>query len=470
MEDLTPVAPTLNRALSPVGVMMLTFSALSPVASVYIGGAGVLHLAGTGAALAFLAGGVVAALMALIYAELGAAFPRAGGPYPSYLAVLGPAITFPNIVISLLAAPAFMAFAALGFADYARVLAPGLPLLPVAIGVILLASGVAILNVRTGAWVTGAFLAVEGVALAALTAVALLHPARGVREVFAHPVMLTHGHLTPVSLATMGLAVVAGAWACAGASWAMYFGEELKDAPRRIGRVIAWSGLIASLTIAVPMALLVFAIGDLKSDLAAEAPIAVFLARTGGPAIAAVVSIGVIAAIFNNLIAAGMGLGRFIYATGRDGIWPGPVNRVFAMLHPRLRSPVVATVLLAGASVIAVLAGERALIIFLSGDVIGALLISLAVLVGRRRGLTGARFATPLWPLLPIFGLLVTAATTYADWLDKDAGRPSMFLIDGLFVAGLIYYQARLRRAGAGWRSGELSEPATGAAPQSVAP
>ena len=251
----------------------------------------------------------------------------------------------------------------------------------------------------------------------------------------------------------MGLAVVAGAWSCAGANWAMYFGEEMKDAPRRIGRVIAWSGLIASVTIAVPMVLLVLALGDLKSALAAEAPIAVFLAKAGGPLVATLVSVGVIAAIFNNLIAACMGLGRFMYATGRDGIWPTPVSRLFARLHPRLRSPVVATALLAAVSIAAALAGERVLLILLSGDVAGTLLISLAVLVGRRRGLTGARFRSPLWPLLPIFGILITGATAYTDWLDKDAGRPSFFLLSGLFVAGLVYYQARLRKAGPGWRA-----------------
>lgn len=69
----------LRRVLSPVGVTLLTFSALSPVVSIYIGGNAVLHLAGAGAALAFLAGGVASAILTLLYAEIGAAFPRAGG-------------------------------------------------------------------------------------------------------------------------------------------------------------------------------------------------------------------------------------------------------------------------------------------------------------------------------------------------------------------------------------------------------
>lgn len=85
-------APTLNRVLGPTGVMLLTFSALSPVSGVYLGGDAILHLAGSGAAIAFIVGGVISALLALIHAELGAAFPRAGGIYPGIGAVLGPPI------------------------------------------------------------------------------------------------------------------------------------------------------------------------------------------------------------------------------------------------------------------------------------------------------------------------------------------------------------------------------------------
>src|SRR5579862_440470 len=74
--------PTLNRVLSPAAVVLLTFSALSPVMSVYLAGDSLLHIAGTGAALAVIAGGLLIAFIALLWAELGAAFPSAGGLYP----------------------------------------------------------------------------------------------------------------------------------------------------------------------------------------------------------------------------------------------------------------------------------------------------------------------------------------------------------------------------------------------------
>jgi fructoselysine transporter len=187
--------------------------------------------------------------------------------------------------------------------------------------------------------------------------------------------------------------------------------------------------------------------------LGAEAPFAAYLSEASGPVTAAIVSIGVVAAIFNNLIAASMGLSRFIYATGRDRLWPSLVNRILAHLHPRLKTPITATVLLCAGSALIGLLGEQIMLIVLSGeDVFNTLLISLAVLSGRWRGLTGAFFRAPIHPLIPLFGLFLTAAFIWTDWLDADAGRPSVLLLAGVFLGGLVYYRLRLR-----WTAPDLS-------------
>jgi len=451
MQDPEGTPPRLKRVLSPVGVMLLAFSALSPAFSVYIGGDAVLHLAGTGAAVAFLLGGLAAAILGLLYAEVAAAFPGAGGIYPSLAALLGPFLTFPYIVLLIPVTLAQTAFAAVGMADYIRVLAPGLPLMPLAFGGIVAATGISVLNVRFGALVTGVFLAIEGAALTILTGVAVLHPSRSLAEVLAHPVMLDHGVLKSVPLFTLGLAAVSGLWTCGGASWGMYFAEEMHDAQRKIGRVVAWTGAIAALTIAGPMILMLLSAGDVKSMLGAEAPIAAYLRQTGGPVISAVVSAGVAAAIFNSLVACMMAYSRYLYATGRDGIWPRPISAALSALHPRLGSPVTATLLLAGLSAAMALIGEKALLILLSGNVSDYLLISLAIFVGRREGTTGRFFSAPLHPMVPVFGLGVTAMALIADWLDPDAGRPSVLLLTSLFVAALVYYHFRLRQVSRGW-------------------
>jgi amino acid transporter len=434
--------------------MLLAFSALSPAFSVYIIGDAVLHMAGTGGAVAFLLGGVASAILGLLYAEVGAAFPGAGGVYPSLAALLGSLLAFPYIVLLAPIVFAQTAIAALGMAEYIRVLTPGLPTLPLAFAGIAAATVIALLNIRFGAVVTGVFLAIEAISLTILTSVALLHPVRSLGSVLAHPVMLDHGVLKAVPLFTLGLATVSGMWACGGASWGMYFAEEMHDAQRRIGRVVAWTGAIASITIAGPVIVMLLSAGDLKSVLAAETPMAAFLRATGGPVISAVVSVGVAGAIFNSLVACMLAYSRYLYATGRDGIWPRPVSRLLSSLHPKLHSPVAATLLLAAVSAFTVLLGEKALVILISGNVSDYLLISIAIMIGRRRGTTGRFFRAPLHPFVPLFGLGVTAMAIVADWLDPDAGRPSIVLLIGLFLAALAYYHFRLRQVSKGWLIG----------------
>ena len=451
MQDPDGTPPTLKRVLSPLGVMLLAFSALSPAFSVYIGGDAVLHLAGTGAAVAFLLGGVAAAILGLLFAEVGAAFPGAGGVYPSLAALLGPLLAFPYIVLVVPIAFGQTAFAALGMADYIRVLIPGLPLLPVAFAGIAAAAGIAVLNVRFGAVVTGIFLAIEATALTILTVVAVLHPARSLVEVITHPVMLDHGVLKAVPLFTLGLATVSGMWTSGGASWGMYFAEEMHDAQRKIGRLVAWTGVLASLTIAGPVILMLLSVGDVKAVLSADAPMAAFLRQTGGPVISTVVSAGVAAAIFNSLVACMMAFSRYLYSTGRDGIWPKPVSRALGALHPKLHSPLVATLVLAGMAALMSLFGEKALLILLSGNVSDYLLISIAILIGRHSGATGAFFKAPLHPMVPVFGLAVTAMAIVANWLDPAAGRPSIILLISLFLSALAYYHFRLRSVSRGW-------------------
>ncbi len=76
-----PVRSVLHRQLSPFGVWLLALSCLSPVFSVYGVGGDVLVHAGTGTVLLFLVGLGAALLWGFVYAELGSAFPYAGGDY-----------------------------------------------------------------------------------------------------------------------------------------------------------------------------------------------------------------------------------------------------------------------------------------------------------------------------------------------------------------------------------------------------
>jgi amino acid transporter len=433
-------------------VVFLAFSALSPALSVFIYGDGILHMAGSGAAAAVLIGGVAAAINALLYAEMGAAFPEAGGIYPSLAGVLGPFWTFPYVTLMMLLAPMLIAFSALGFADYVRVLDRDLPQAPVAVVCVALACGLAVLRVRVGALITGAFLTIEAVALVVLVFIALQHPARSPGQALMHPLTLDHGLLKPLTAAGLALAAVSSIAACAGANWAMYFGEELRDAPRRIGPLIAWIGLFAAITIATPLLLVVLSARDLKAVLSADAPVAAYMTRTVGPVLTAVISAGLVIAFFNCIVATVMGFGRLFYATGRDGIWPAPVNRLLGRVDGRTQSPLSATVIVSLISLALMLLGEQALLVLVANEgVFEFLMMGVALLVGRWTGRTGVHFRTPLHPLVPIIGIATGGAMIAAEWLDPAAGRPSLLLICGLFIASWAYYRVRMNHPSRGW-------------------
>lgn len=442
-------ATRLARVLSPFEIFLLTMSALSPVLSVFIGGNAVLHIAGTGAALAFLLGGMFNALFGMLYAEIAAAFPGAGGVYPSLTRLLGPRWSYAYVMLAAPLTFFSVAFSGLGLASYIHTLTPSLPVVAIAMTGILLAGLIAIFGIKTNALITGLFLAVELVALAVLVAVASWHLRNPLSGALLHPVQLVQNRLTATSPIALALATVAGIWTTGGASWALYFAEEMHDVQERIGRVVAWIGGIASLTIALPLVLVVLAIDDMPAVLGSDAPIATFIDRSAGPVVGTVVTIGIIAAIFNALVAATMGQSRLLFATGRDAAFPAPVSRLFAWLHPQFRSPIGATLTLMVVASILTLLGERWLLIIISGNVSDYILIGIAVWAGRRTGLTGRFFKTPWHPLVPSLGMLAGAGAIYSDWTDTAAGRPSIVLLLGLFTAAAVYYGWRRSRTGA---------------------
>jgi amino acid transporter len=452
MEPVLQTPRTLHRTLGPLELVFLVFSALSPAMSVFIYGDGVLRMAGTGAVAAVLIGGLMAAVAAYLYAELGAAFPQAGGVYPSLVGVLGPFWAFPYITMMMLAAPTVTAFGLLGFADYVRVLAPGLPQIPVALGCLALGCAVAVSSVRAGAVLTGVFLMLEVIALVLLTVVAVVHPSRSLVSVLIHPVSLDHGASKPLPVAILGLAVVSAISTCSGAHWALYFGEELKDAPRRIGSLVTGIGRWAALIIAVPLILVVLSAPDLPRILGSEAPVVSYMTMVAGPKFTAVISAVLVVAIFNALVVNIMGFGRLYYSTGRDGIWPRPVNRLLARVHARSRSPMAATLVVCLCSAGLMFAGQRTLLIFTSMQNIPEyLLLAMAVWIGRRTGKCGGYFKAPLHPLVPVVTLLAAAGMVYSALLDAAAGRPALLLVCGLFVCSWAYFRFRTAYPASSW-------------------
>jgi amino acid transporter len=447
-----PVATPLGRSMRRAGNLLITISAITPAASVFIMGQQVVQQAGTGAILCFIGAGLLALATAYVYAELSSAIPLTGAEYSMLGHAIGPSWGFMALGLNLFGGSVSLAVMALGLADYLGVVFPGVPAVPVALAVTLATTLITVLNIRVNAKITGAFLLVELATLAAMTALGATHVKNPIVDLTIHPVMATGAGLAHVSLAAMGLGMAAAIYAFNGFGGAVSFGEEMYEARTKVAWVVFASLAVAALAEITPIVAALAGAPDLKAMLGAQHPFPAFLLATGGVFVDKAVSLGLVVAIVNAMIAIGLVNARYLFCSGRDAVWPGAANRWFAAVHPRFHSPWIAS-LVTGSATLACCFLPLGLLVILSGANVVMLYagVSVAVMAGRRNGSTAhGHYRMPLYPFWPVLALAGAAGVAVAGWMDPAQGRPG--LISNLVVMALsaAYYRFYLRRRG-GW-------------------
>ena len=443
----------LTRSMKVTGALLLTLSSATPAASVYVIIPGIIQQAGTGAFLSLAGAALVGLAMAFVYAELSSAYPLAGGEYAILGRTLGPSIGFVFMGMNTVGSTLGPAVLALGASAYIAGVWPGAEPVPVAIGIVAFATLLGILNIRTNALVTAMFLMVEVTVLIVLASLGFAHPHRPVVELIGHPVVLSAGKLIPTPVAMMGLATAIGIFAYNGFGAAVYFGEEMHEAPRRVARTILSAlGLIVAFEF-LPVAGVLLGAPHLKRLLASQSPFSDFVLATGGPILNAIISLGVALAIVNAVIAIVLVNARFFYSSGRDRVWHAVGNAALIRLHGRFHSPWVAT-LLAGTLGIASCFIPFHFLLVLNGTglVVMYALLCLAAIKGRQRGSTAhGAYRMPLYPLPPLLGLLALTYVIYNNFLDRDVGRPSLIATLVVTILATVYYLALRHRRGPEW-------------------
>lgn len=433
--------------LRRLGLIGFTLSALSPVASIFITGSVLLKLVGTGAAPALIAGSIIAVLAALLYAEVAGAAPHAGGVYAGLRVLLGQWASDITVALTLLTAPAYLAFSAKGLARYLNevVSLPGT--LPIA-GAALIAAGIgAGLRLRSGILIASMLLLIELLAVGTLIVLAAPHVVRPLHEIVAAPVLVAAGAIHPVTNVALAFATIAATFACSGAVWGSYLGEETSQGPRQFGGTLALAGLLGALLVAVPLILVTLAIPDLASTIGSDSPLVTFVAERAGTGLALSLSLVVVVAIFANMLTMTIALSRFVFATGRGGIWPARLAISLARLN-RHDVPIAATALLVIAAILLLFLSEKTLLIVLSAELISPLLVALAVLVGRRRA-KWSRFMAPAHPLLPLICVVLASLFLLLEWSVSQTGRLGLIAMAAVVATTIIARMIRLRRGNA---------------------
>jgi len=433
-----------------IGTLLLTLSAVTPASSVFVIVPGAITQAGSGAFLSMAAAAILAIPIAYVYSELASAFPIAGGEYSMVGRSVGAAAgfaTFGLTITSNMLAPAVLA---LGASTYLAVVVPDLNPIVVAMAIIAATTVFGILHIRTNAWVTGIFLLLELLALAVLAVVGFLDVKRSLWEIITHPVVVSQSALHPTPLAAIGVATSVSIFAYNGYGAAVYFAEEMHEAPRLIARTILWALVITVVTELVPLTAVLMGAPNLQALLGSTSPFSDFITAVGGYALSVVIGLSVALAILNAVLATLLQNARFFYSTGRDGTWHPRINDAFLVTHDRFNSPWIAT-LAAGISSMAMclLGLQWLLVITGTGIALIYAAVCIAAIAGRTTGTTKhAVYRMPLYPFWPVLGLLALAYVFYTSALDPDIGRPSLLINSVVMVVALAYYGLMVRRKG----------------------
>jgi amino acid transporter len=448
MTDTPP--RTLKRSMRVVGALLLTLSAVTPASSVFVIVPQVFAQAGTGAFISMAITALLSLPVAYVYAELSSAFPIAGGEYFMVGKTLGPAAGFVTLAMTAVGNMLAPAVLALGAATYLSAVIPGADPRLVGISILVATTLLAVLHVRTNAWVTGAFLFLELLALAVLVVLGFSRVHTPLSALVLHPQVLSGNNLGTATLSMIGLSAAISIFAYNGYGSAVYFAEEMHEAPRLVARTIMLALVVTIATELIPVTAVLMGAADTKALLRSADPIGYFVMATGGRALNIAISLAIALAIINAILATVMQNGRFFFSTGRDATWHRSINNAFTLTHPRFNSPWLAT-LASGASAVAMcfLGMQRLLVLTGTGIVLVYAAICFGALLGRWNGASRhAEFRMPLFPLVPIVGLVSLGFVLIANWGDTDVGRPSLIYNAILIAIAMTYYFLVLRRRG----------------------
>lgn len=425
---------TLRRTIGP---FQLTLYGLGSML-----GSGIYGLIGQAAGqtgnavwLAFLVAMVAALLTALSYASLGSRYPRAGGAaYVTERAFGMPLLSF---VVGLAVVCSGLTSIATQSQVFAVNLAAliGLPLLPVwaiAIGFLLIITGLVLRGIRESMWVNVVCTVIEATGLLLVIAVGI--PFWGSVDLLE----------TPAGIGGDGILVlvIQGAvltfFAFIGFEDTLNVAEECRDPQRTIPLALV-SAMFLGALIYVAVAITAVSVVPWQELADAPAPLAEVMARAA-PAFPALVLTGItLFAVGNTALVNYVTSSRMVYGMASQGLLPKALSEV----HPRTQTPHMATVALlvvllplAFFGSIAELASATVLMLLVVFAIVNG---ALFLLQGRKDEARG-KFEVPRW--VPALGALVCIGLIGVRVSTGDWRAPALA---GAMLAGIVALHIGLR-------------------------
>jgi fructoselysine transporter len=395
---------------------------------------------GPGFLYAWVAGAILSFIDAMVWSELGATYPLAGGSYNFLKEGFGPKtgrlMSFLFVWQTMIQAPLVIASAAIGFAQYAGFIFPlgfwGTK--AVSGGMVLLIVFLLYRNIETigrisvllwvGVLVTMCWIISGGIAHGSFLE-PIKHVNDGLQLNYAFAVALGHASVKTV-------------YSYLGYYNVCHLGGEITRPERNIPRSMLIS--IAGITILyLCMNISVASVLPLDQIKQSRFVVSEFIEVLAGNTAAKIATLLILWVAFASVFSATLGYSRIPYAAAKDGAF----FKVFAKLHPTKNFPYISLLFLGGIAfifsllfkikeVIDAILAMRIMIQFIA-QAVGLILLS------KRKGRHFFKWHMPLYPVPVIMAILIWASIFYST-------GPHMMLAGlTVTVAGVIVYVVKSR-------------------------
>ncbi|MFL6464811.1 MAG: APC family permease [Bryobacteraceae bacterium] len=318
-------------------------------------------MGGPQAIMGWAAGALIALCDGLVWAELGAALPHAGGSYRYLREAYGPAtwgrfMSFLFLGQTIISAPLTAASGGVGFAEYATYLLPSLSYWQaraIAIAVCLLATFLLYRNIRA----IGQVSMVLTAALVATMGWIILAGATHFQARLAFDFPPAAFHLSREFFLGLGSATLLAMYDYSGYFNVCLIGAEVKNPSRNIPRCILLSIVLLGFCYAA-MSVSIIGVLPWREVAQSRAVVSDFVQRISGPGAARLMTILILVAAFGSVYSVLLGYSRVPYAAAIDGQF----FSVFARVHRTKRFPSFSVLAMGIASAVACLLSLGALI------------------------------------------------------------------------------------------------------------
>ncbi len=378
-------------------------------------------MGGPQALLGWILGAIIAACDGLVWAELGAAMPGSGGSYDYLQQAFGPRslgrlMGFLFLWQVMISAPLTAASGAVGFAEYARYLAPSLTPVEhtlIAIGVCLLATALLYRDIRS----VGKISTVLWIGLLAAFGMIIWGGVWHFHASTAFAFPAGAFHLSPSFFVGLGGATLISMYDYSGYFNVCLIGGEIKNPTINIPRVVLLSiGILAILYLA--MSFSIVGVLPWQDAIHSTAIVSDFMERLYGAKAAAFATCLILWVAFASVFCVLLGYTRVPYAAAAEGHF----FSAFARVHPKRHFPSFSVIFMglmsAAACLLPLEALIKALIVIQIVTQFAAQCIAV-VLIRRIRKDIARPFSMPLYPVPVLIALagwifiLVTSGRIY---------------------------------------------------------